>query len=128
MSYTKIAHAAPFEGAPAIHLPAVYGASPDMPMLLRVPVTGERPVTVTAELPAGLSIDEKRIISGSLPAGEYTLTVTADADWINSDETAFPVVIDPIITTKLTKTDVNSTFISEDPEYSDTALAYGYSL
>jgi len=78
MSYTKIAHAAPFEGAPAIHLPAVYGASPDMPMLLRVPVTGERPVTVTAELPAGLSIDEKRIISGSLPAGEYTLTVTAE--------------------------------------------------
>lgn len=59
---------------------------------------------------------------------KYTLTVTADADWINSEETAFPVVIDPIITTELTKTDVNSTFISEDSEYSETALAYGYSL
>ena len=59
---------------------------------------------------------------------KYALTVTADADWINSEDTAFPVVIDPIITTKLTKTAVNSTFISEDPEYSDTALAYGYSL
>lgn len=31
--------------------------------------------------------------------GKYTLTIVADKEWINSSETTFPVVIDPIVNT-----------------------------
>ena len=35
-------------------------------------------------------------------SGAWTLTVTADAEWINADEREFPVAIDPTIIDKLT--------------------------
>ena len=55
MSYTKIAKATPFAGLPKINLPSVYGASPNKPFLLRIPVTGQRPITYSAKnLPDGL--------------------------------------------------------------------------
>ncbi len=45
-----------------------------------------------------------------------TLTVTADANWINSEETVFPVTIDPVITTERDKADIDSAFVaSGDP-------------
>ena len=34
--------------------------------------------------------------------GKYTLTVTADSEWINADERAFPVVIDPTLEVEAT--------------------------
>ena len=45
-----------------------------------------------------------------------TLTVTADANWINSEETVFPVTIDPVITTERDRADIDSAFVaSGDP-------------
>lgn len=60
MSYTKIAKATPFAGLPKINLPSVYGASPNKPFLLRIPVTGQRPITYSAKnLPDG---DRKSVV------------------------------------------------------------------
>ena len=55
MPHTKIAIAKPFEGAPKINMCDHYGASPGKPILLKIPVTGQRPINYTAEnLPDGL--------------------------------------------------------------------------
>ena len=78
MGHTKIAIAKPFEGAPKINLPSVYGASPKKPILLRVGATGERPMTFTAEnLPSGLTL-EGNILSGTVAEeGDYKITLIA---------------------------------------------------
>ncbi len=80
MSYTKLAKPQPFSGAPRINWAGIYGASPKKPFLYRVPVLGERPMTVTAQnLPAGLTMNEKGFISGAVEeAGIYEVTVTAE--------------------------------------------------
>ena len=79
MRHTKIAKAMPFEGKPQINLAGVYGASPGKPFLLRIPVTGQRPVRCTVEsLPAGLTLDGN-IISGCVASeGDYTVTIAAE--------------------------------------------------
>lgn len=77
--YTKLAHRTPFDqGAPRIQAPAVYGAGPGRPILYRIPVLGQRPMTFTANLPQGLTIDSNGIIQGAAEAGEYLVTVTAE--------------------------------------------------
>ena len=59
MRYTQIAMATPFEGEPKINLPSCYGASPKKPILLKIPVTGLRPITYRAEnLPEGLKLED----------------------------------------------------------------------
>lgn len=79
MLKTEIAIAKPFEGAPHINLCGCYGASPNKPILLKIPVTGQRPITYTAEnLPKGLSL-QNGILSGAVSEeGEYELTLTAE--------------------------------------------------
>ena len=79
MRYTKIAVAKPFEGVPKINLADVFGASPKKPLLLRIPVTGERPITYGAEnLPEGLKL-ENGIISGQVDEeGIYSIVLTAE--------------------------------------------------
>lgn len=79
MGYTKIAIAKPFCGAPKINFASVFGASPNKPFLLRIPVTGQRPITYGAEnLPEGLSLNGN-IIEGAVACpGEYTITLTAE--------------------------------------------------
>lgn len=79
MRHTEIAIAKPFEGAPKINLPGVFGASPKKPLLLKIPVTGERPVSYTAKnLPEGLIL-ENGIITGSVgEEGSYTALLTAE--------------------------------------------------
>ena len=75
---TVIAQREPFDqGAPRINAPAVYGAGPGKPVLYRIPVLGQRPMTFTADLPEGLRMDSEGIISGSAAQGEYLVTVTA---------------------------------------------------
>ena len=44
MRYTKIATAQPFSGTPKINIASVFGASPNKPFILRILVTGQRPV------------------------------------------------------------------------------------
>ena len=79
MHYTKIAISKPFEGAPRINLPDIFGASPKKPIILRIPVTGERPIKYSAEnLPEGLTL-ENGIITGSVSEeGVYPITFKAE--------------------------------------------------
>jgi len=79
MRKTEIAMPRPFEGAPRINLCAVYGASPNKPILLKIPVTGQRPVRYAAQnLPDGLIL-QNGIISGKVKEeGIYNVTLTAE--------------------------------------------------
>ena len=59
---------------PRINGPKIYGVHPGSPFLYRIPATGERPMTFSAEgLPQGLFLDENSgIITGKIEkAGEY---------------------------------------------------------
>lgn len=79
MRYTKIAMAAPFSGAPKINFASVFGASPNKPFILRIPVIGQRPITYGAEnLPEGLSLADNIITGAVLHAGDYEITLTAE--------------------------------------------------
>jgi len=79
MRYTQIAIATPFEGEPKINLPSCYGASPEKPILLKIPVTGLRPITYQAEhLPEGLKLEDG-ILRGSVAnEGNYEITLIAE--------------------------------------------------
>ncbi len=48
---------------------------------------------------------------------KYILTVTADAEWINSEKTVFPVTIDPMIETERSRDDIDSTFVASGSAY-----------
>ncbi len=70
-------------------------------------------------IPAPFMYDAEKRISNDVHytlteqnGNKYILTVTADADWINSADTVFPVTIDPVITTKRSREDIDSTFIA----------------
>lgn len=78
MRYTEIAIARPFEGAPHINLCDCYGASPNKPILLKIPVTGQRPICYGAEnLPQGLVLRDG-ILSGQVASeGNYEVVLTA---------------------------------------------------
>ena len=75
---TKIALYRPFEGAPKINVPSIVGASSKKPILIRIPVTGKRPIEYSVEnLPCGLSL-ENNIISGSIENdGSYEIVIKA---------------------------------------------------
>ncbi len=60
----KIAKAIPFEGKPVFHMPSVYGGCIGKEILCRIPVTGKRPIRISATgLAEGLKL-ENGIISG----------------------------------------------------------------
>ncbi|MCX7045388.1 MAG: NPCBM/NEW2 domain-containing protein [Candidatus Sumerlaeota bacterium] len=66
--------------APRVNGPKVYGCRPGNPFIYRVPATGERPMTFSAEgLPSSLKLDATGgILSGVAPErGEYKLTLRA---------------------------------------------------
>ena len=70
----------PPSASPRINGAKVLGVRPGRPVLWRLPVTGERPMTLSAEsLPAGLVFDAKAgILSGSVAErGTYTIKFTA---------------------------------------------------
>ncbi|MBR6729039.1 MAG: putative Ig domain-containing protein [Clostridia bacterium] len=82
MHYTKIAVAKPFEGAPKINMPSCYGASPQKPVLFKIPVTGQRPVTYKAfNLPDGLTLSDGIITGQVKDEGDYTVTLVAENVW-----------------------------------------------
>ena len=79
MRTTKIAPAAPFSGAPKINLASVFGASPNKPFLLRIPVTGKRPIRYGAQnLPDGLTLRDNIITGQVSDAGIYKIVLTAE--------------------------------------------------
>lgn len=86
MEYMKIARATPFEGAAQINICEVFGASPKKPIILKIAVTGERPVSITAKgLPDGLILKDG-IVTGSVESeGNYEVTFKAE-NALGSDE------------------------------------------
>ena len=70
------------DDAPHINAPRIFGVRPGSPFLFRVPVSGSRPLTVSAQgLPEGLSLDPKTgILTGTIALREkktYTVAFTA---------------------------------------------------
>ena len=66
---------------PRINGARVYGVRPGRPVLWRLPVTGERPMRLTAKgLPEGLSFDPAtQVLSGAVVrAGDYPIAFTAE--------------------------------------------------
>ena len=79
MRYTEIAIAKPFEGAPVINLPDLFGASVGKELLLKIPVTGERPVEIKAHGLVGTLSCKDGIISGCVEEkGNYKILITAE--------------------------------------------------
>ena len=65
----RLASRHPFDGVPVLHLPTVFGATSGQWFLYRIPVTGERPIDITASgLPEGLSL-QNGILSGTVFRG-----------------------------------------------------------
>ena len=56
--------------------------------------------------------------------GKYTLTLTADSDWMNATERAYPITIDPPIYTSSSSSvlDLDFTTTSSSPSVSSTSL------
>ncbi len=103
MRHTKIAMAKPFEGLPRINLAAVYGASPRKPLLLHIPVTGERPITYGAtNLPEGLELKDGIIIGQIEEEGNYTVMLTAENALGKAErELTFEIKEDGVVLTPL---------------------------
>ena len=63
--------------------------------------------------------------------GKYSLTVTADAEWINTEGRAFPVTVDPPINVTTDASSMIDTYVSQSSPngtfYSNTQLRVGYS-
>lgn len=79
MRYTKIATIRPFEGAPSLNHPSLFGASPKKPILFRIPASGERPMTFGAKgLPAGLSLEGNLIAGQVSEEGNYDVTLIVE--------------------------------------------------
>jgi RHS repeat-associated protein len=56
----------------------------------------------------------------------YELTVSADKNWINGENIAFPVTVDPIVRTEQTDAAISSTFISS--KMASTNFFSGYAM
>ena len=103
------------EGAPRLHAPSVYGASPGKLLFYAIPATGARPLrfSISGELPGWLTIDAQTgIISGTpelgktggtheegaaaCPRGQcsYALTVRAE-NALGADEKKIKLIIAP---------------------------------
>ena len=81
MRVTKIAPVMPFSGKPKINLASVFGASPNKPFLLRIPVTGQRPIRYGAiNLPEGLKLQNNIITGAVSQEGNYEVMLTAEND------------------------------------------------
>lgn len=83
MTKTKIAaYSSCSDCKPKINTPSIYGASSGKPFLLKIAVTGKKPIrySVLPKLPDGLELDsETGIISGSVKSdGNYRLTIVAE--------------------------------------------------
>ena len=85
----------PAPDTPKVNGPKVYGERPGAPLMYRIPATGKRPMTFSAEgLPKGLKLNpESGIISGKVKkAGTYKITLKATND-LGSDERELRIVI-----------------------------------
>ena len=89
----------PAPATPRINGPSIFGAQPGHPVFYHVPVTGQRPITITATgLPAGLTLDSAtgNITGAVTQAGESAVTLTA-TNALGKNTTSFKIVIGPTI-------------------------------
>ena len=60
---------------------------------------------------------------------KYEITISADSEWLNSGERAFPVTIDPAVQTKQTSSAINSVYVAKglpnQNRYSDPMMMVG---
>ena len=85
----------PAPAEPRVHGPKVYGERPGRPFLYRIPATGERPMSFSAEgLPRGLKVNVRTgMITGKVRrAGTWNATVKA-ANAKGSDSRPLRIVI-----------------------------------
>ncbi len=70
----------PVSAVPSINGAKVHGARPGSDLLYKLAISGERPMKISAEnLPKGLKINDKGIISGAAPqAGTYPISIVAE--------------------------------------------------
>ena len=72
---------------------------------------------VAAEFMSDANLDGSSNVSITLNEdenGRYSVTITADAQWINAQEREFPVKIDPTIRTGKTKNEYAGTYVIEN--------------
>ena len=105
MLNTQIATPRTFEGKPIITAPAIIGASPQKPILYKIPVLGKRPIRYSlTPLPEGLTLDNNTgIISGQIQAAsQYKITITVENELGKaSKEVLFDIKADNICQTPL---------------------------
>ena len=97
--YTSAIRTPPAPVTPRINGPRVYGARPGHPFFYHLPVTGQRPITITADgLPAGLTLDGStgNITGAVAQAGEHAITFTA-SNAAGKDTASIRFVIGPAI-------------------------------
>jgi alpha-galactosidase len=85
----------PAPAAPRINGPRIYGARPGRPFLYHLPVTGLRPLRISAKgLPAGLGLDSAtgNITGAVARPGDYTVLFTA-ANSAGKDTASLRIVI-----------------------------------
>lgn len=85
---------------PQINGPLIFGTRPGNPFLYRIPATGKRPMTFSADnLPASLSLDAASgIITGTSPAkrGDYAVTLHAK-NALGEDSRSFKLVVGDVL-------------------------------
>lgn len=137
--YTKIAKAEPFSGSPKINIASLFGASPNKDVILRIPVTGERPISYEAKgLPEGLSLNGGIITGRAIKEGDYEVTLVAkNALGTCEKKVTFEIYEGRVLLTPLLGFTTWSAFLDRVTQkyYVDTAKAlvrhgiseYGYS-
>ena len=103
MRKTKIAIAKPFEGAPKINMPSIVGASSNKPILIRIPVSGKRPIEYSVEkMPKGLELFGN-IISGKIEnEGNYKILICAkNAEGVSKKEVTLEILEGNVLVTPL---------------------------
>src|SRR5690242_13132767 len=78
--YSSFIRTPPPPDKPRINGPGIFGVRPDSPFLYTIPVTGDRPMTFSADnLPAGLSVNSTngQITGGLKRNGNYDVVFRA---------------------------------------------------
>ena len=97
--YTSAIRTPPAPATPRINGARIYGARPGHPFFYHLPITGQRPITVTAQgLPDGLTLDATsgNITGAVAQAGDDSVTFTA-ANAAGKDTATLRFVIGPTI-------------------------------
>ncbi len=96
-----------------------------------ISLNDEKTGNTAMSIPAGCMYDAENNVSNNITYSiehkngkKYTLTVTADAEWINDDQRSFPVTIDPSVEAfKSTSTTYDTYITQQSPNLNDYTRA-----